>query len=275
MSAEPYSIRPVQIASPEAAEESLVQIDAPSARKLRNALLSVAGGLSLEAAPEPSEKEPAQPAATATGLEKLYPVLLVMSLLMAAVFCLLYLTKPVVQVQSTKQEEVFVNQGETHEVVKQVEEPVYQSLLSPWPDEEPLSEQAGNTLQSDVFTDEFISEGHEGTNLKMQQVFIAEGPGGQREKIEIEQVVNYPTRLLRWDSETIAQARFLKQEMARHLNDVQIVRQNGEYLMAEWEKLITGAMPIDVLRADSPSLPNNAFAGQEAHAMSQHTSSHE
>lgn len=229
-------------------DSELVQVNAHTARKLRNAILSAANGVELSDSVSLQSEKNEQ----ANSLEKLYPGLLVASLLLAASFCFLYLTKPVVEISA-------INSSKEPVVAIESETTKSEQLL-PWPDEEPLlpSPVESSVLRSSPAS---LAEqvGNESTHLKMQQVLLVEGPEQLREKIEVEQKVGYPTRLLRWDQETIRRARLLKQEIARHLNDVRIVKENGKHLMTEWESLVLESMPTEVLRADSPSLPRNSY----------------
>lgn len=226
LNAETYPVGHYMPPTQELGVEQLVQIDTPSARKLRNALLSVASSATCEAEGGGSVSDVQE---SSDYLQQLYPILLAGSVLLAGLFCFLYITKPVVVKAASTLEPA---QSEV------LDEQQLTDRLMPWPDAEPVLQAEDFLMPLDSSIDGGEERpGFEKTNLKMQQVFLIEGEGFDKEKLVVEHDVAYSSRLLRWDAEKVRKARLLKQEMVRHLNDVRIVRENGDYLMNEWESL--------------------------------------
>ena len=184
-------------------------------------------------------------------IQRLYPWLLFASTAVAATFCLAYITKPVILAspsptpQSQERKEFAANnprtsgQGDTT-----------------LPDGNSLPGTDANGSGANVPAAPLASDFEE-TNIRIQHVLDAEFPSGDVRRIIVDVPVLYRSRSLRWTQDETARARVLLERLAAYQDQVRSLRSEGTDLLDEWNGLMTGSIPGEALRADSPSLPAN------------------
>ncbi|NJR43289.1 MAG: hypothetical protein HC767_12170, partial [Akkermansiaceae bacterium] len=204
-------------------------------------------------------------------LYRSYPWMLLASTAVAGVFCLLYITKPVVQAsqsippQPTTQPSVSLpetppNPQSTDSVKANNESKVLGSLM-PNPDRLPGESSMDSTPSQNDSTptkqQPIPSPAYEETNLRVQHIINAEGPDGLLAKIHLNVPVIYQSRNLRWMPEEVSEAR----ELLIRLSDYQ--EKNPEPAGRRHratrilESSLERSIPSDELRADSPTIPQN------------------
>lgn len=200
-----------------------------------------------------------------------YPWLLVISTLIAGVFCLLYITKPVIitapasampaKVTPTAQTVgVEIKDAVTKPAADPVVKPAQEPLLpagdqlpgDPSPELRPASPTARPSLPAVA-----ASSPTEETNLRIQHILTAEAPGGHLDRIDLEVPVLYHSRNLRWTPEDVTRARELMIRLMDYQEKSRALRLEGAGLLDAWNALINKSIPTSELRADSPSLPSN------------------
>jgi len=97
----------------------------------------------------------------------------------------------------------------------------------------------------------------EETNLRIQHILTAEAPGGHLDRIDIDVPVLYHSRTLRWTAHEVAGARELLLRLMDYQEKSLQLRADGTELLDAWNRLIGSSIPTTELRADSPSLPAN------------------
>jgi hypothetical protein len=97
----------------------------------------------------------------------------------------------------------------------------------------------------------------EETNLRVQHVLTAEAPGGHLDRIVIDVPVLYQSRDLRWTADEVSEARKLLVHLMDYQEKCRALRSEGTDLLGAWNRLIEKSLPATELRADSPSLPAN------------------
>jgi hypothetical protein len=186
-----------------------------------------------------------------------YRVLLVLSILLAGVFCWLYLTKPVVRIVSAKPS----GQSEDSRAHKGSEnEPALLPGSDSLPGDTPGTNAPPPTHPDSLATAEAPSgpvNRDEETNLKIQHVLSATSPDGEIGRVVTEVPVLYQSRTLRWKPSQVAQARALLGQMRAHREKVRSLRAEGMMLANQWQNLLARSIPSAALRADSPTLPIN------------------
>lgn len=211
------------------------------------------GPLHHSSAPAPNRRAQACP------ISRAYPALLIASTALAAVFCALYVNKPVIVA------------GQSPGPAATATAPAPPAFASsPSPAGEPLLPRAG-TLPGDTNKPQPADprrlsprsagseKPFEETNLRVQHVLNAEGPNGEDlGKLMLEVPVLYRSRALRWTPAEVARARDLMTRIGNYQEASRKVREEGQMLLGEWNLLIGESIPADVLRADSPSLSREA-----------------
>lgn len=190
-------------------------------------------------------------------VQRAYPWLLIASTALAAVFCGLYLNKPV----------VVAGHGPGPSVTAISPAPPVPAMIAAAPKPADSLLPRGGNLPGDIAKPQaadprrLASAGagperaFEETNLRIQHVLKAQGPDGEDlGKIMLEVPVLYRSRALRWTPEEVARARSLMTRIGHYQEAAQIVRNEGRKLLGEWNALVGESIPTPVLRADSPSL---------------------
>lgn len=183
-------------------------------------------------------------------IQRLYPWLLFASTAVAATFCLAYISKPVILAAPTSQQQESLNTAASANSTTSKK----QNTLLPNQKALPGSEENSNkrAAPSAPLTSDF-----EETNIRIQHVLDAEFPSGDVSRIIVDVPVLYRSRNLRWTQNEAARARVLLNRLAAYQNQVRNLRSEGTQLLDEWNSLMTGSIPGEALRADSPSLPAN------------------
>lgn len=206
------------------------------------------------AAPAASYSKSNRRAATCP-VQRVYPWLLFTSTAVAAVFCLMYITKPV----------ILASQGA---IPGYVDTPVFpkaitakaKAPLMPNQDRLPGEESAARPLSAGVreaLPQPRSTAAFEQTNLRIQHVLTAEAPGGHLAKIDLDVPVLYRSRNLRWTAAEVADARGLLARLANYQEKSRMLRAEGAGLLDSWNTLVERSIPAGDLRADSPTLPTN------------------
>lgn len=184
-----------------------------------------------------------------TKTQRLYPLLLLASTAVAGVFCFAYITKPVVPIYSTG-----------------VETAGASIPISTVPDTKPVAQPndlPGTKPKNQTPTTKQqlppapLTSGYEETNIRMQHILDAESTSGDIHRIVIDVPVLYKSRNLRWSQEDAAQARMLLQRLEAYQEKSRVLRDEGQLILEDWNKLMDASVPNHILRADSPSISTN------------------
>ncbi len=183
--------------------------------------------------------------------QRIYPWLLFASTAVAALFCLMYITKPVILASQSPIPTYTPPPATT--APKTTAAPVNVALM-------PANDQLpGEKTTKDTAPDRTSSPAaaFEQTNLRIQHILTAEAPGGHLAKIDIDVPVLYRSRNLRWTAAEVADARALLARLADYQEKSRTLRAEGTELLNSWNSLIGRSIPASDLRADSPTLPAN------------------
>ena len=226
--------------------------------------------LPTESGQEPasvSQKDPLplRPARTANqkraagSVLRIYPLLLVVSTSMAGGFCYLYLTKPVIQTSPPPTVRIAESQSAAppaNPAAPLAEPTVEEETLAREPEPSRPRPSAPQGLTQDS------ASAFEETNLKIQHVLTAQGPGQQDlGRIVLDVPVVYPSGTIRWSQEDVAKARSLLVRLDAYQLKANDLRNEAVGLISEWDQLIVASIPEPALRADSPTLPENQGEG--------------
>lgn len=208
----------------------------------------------------PSSPGPYSTANRRTGtctVQRAYPWLLSASTLVAAAFCLLYITKPIIAPASIPSG-VPAAGPKTGTAATLAGAPG--NLL---PGKDRLPGETATALKPTPANPRRDLPGRpsptafEETNLRVQHILTAEAPGGHMDRIDIDVPVLYQSRNLRWTTADVATARELLNKLMDHQEKTRQLRAEGVELLDAWNTLVSNSLPADDLRADSPSLPDN------------------
>ena len=200
--------------------------------------------------------------------QRAYPWLLSFSTLTAAVFCLLYITKPVI-IASPDGASI---KTPTPGIATDKKQPDgSQGGLMPVKDRLPGDDssvtEAGVKTRSEptgTLPPPPVRSNLEETNLRIQHVLTAEAPGGHMDRIDIDVPVLYQSRNLRWTPAESAEARVLMTRLMDYQDKSLQLRAEGVELLEAWNRLIGRSVPAGELRADSPTLPANQHDNADA-----------
>lgn len=192
--------------------------------------------------------------APSCSIQRVYPWLLFASTAVAATFCLAYITKPVILAGPS-----------VDPLSKEVRGAASNSKPAslPYkliPDENKLPGERSSLPASAEGMDlppASLAADFEETNIRMQHILDAESPSGDISRIVIDVPVLYESRKLRWTQQEAAQARLLLQRLTEHQEKTRNLRDEGKMLLQAWNDLMDASIPVQALRADSPSLPTN------------------
>lgn len=185
---------------------------------------------------------------SSSSAQRAYPWLLLASTTAAAVFCMMYVTKPVIVTTG----EAAQSRGETPAPRPADKEASGKGLL---PSSRNLPGESAGSDRSAIRPP--VTSSFEETNLRVQHILSAEAPGGHASRIDLEVPVLYQSRNLRWTHAEVAEARELLVRLTDYQEKSRSLRSEGVALMDAWNSLIERSLPTDGLRADSPSLPFN------------------
>lgn len=182
-------------------------------------------------------------------IQPVYPWMLIASTALAGLFCYLYLTKPVIALNSS-------TQGiPSSEKNSSTQKPDPNTTTPPSSVESVESVEPRELDTSDASP-------YEETNLRIQHVLSASGPAGEDlGRITLNVPVLYQSGQIRWTPEDIQSAQSLLQRINQHQQKAQQLRQEAVTLIGEWDELMIQSVPEPALRADSPTLPENQGVG--------------
>lgn len=195
--------------------------------------------------------------------QRAYPWLLFASTAVAALFCLLYITKPVIVPAPA----MIAPMPAGNAPAMASASSSIPADTSPGPELMPSSSALPGEEMADVKPlpgdprgvvplSPTVSEFEE-TNLRVQHVLTAETPGGQIDRIVLDVPVLYESRNLRWTAGEVAEARGILIRLMDYQDKCRELRAEGVDLLHSWNRLIERSIPAAELRADSPSLPAN------------------
>lgn len=207
-------------------------------------------------------------------IEKVYPWLLFTSTAVAGLFCLMYITKPVIvanadgtlQIQEGPSALSALTAGGPLTALTALNAlpagaPIKAPDLLPSGDRLPGDDAAVQPASARPATSRPLPPvsvpPFEETNLRVQHVLTAETPDGHQSRIVLDVPVLYQSRNLRWTTAETAEARALLNELAEHQEKTLALRGEGQVLLDAWNRLIARSIPAPELRADSPTLPAN------------------
>ena len=204
-----------------------------------------------------------------SGAQKVYPVLLCASTVVAGAFCLLYITKPVILAASNPTAiptlaKNFPLISESPQGTGTGEQAAASALL-PSPHRLPGESNSASPEAAAASPSErrmppppaLSKNDFEETNLRIQHILTAEAPGGNLARIDIEVPVLYQSRNLRWTDQEVTQARALLARLQDYQEKSSLLRSEGAELLTAWNQLVERSIPASDLRADSPTLPVN------------------
>jgi hypothetical protein len=200
-------------------------------------------------------------ASPACGAQRAYPWLLLLSTAVAALFCLLYITKPVYipsPAMIAPATPMKTPSTEKPRPPSASTAPPSASLLPARDslpgegDTQPLPSDPRNMPAAPPAVSHF-----EETNLRIQHVLTAEAPGGQIDRIILDVPVLYQSRNLRWTPDEVSAARDLLVRLMDYQEKCRSLRAEGVGLLDSWNHLIERSIPATQVRADSPTLPAN------------------
>lgn len=188
---------------------------------------------------------------SANPVRNVYPWLLLASTTIATVFCILYITKPVIETTTVvqPQPEIPVSpQAPTlaEATPRKATETVPAPTATPNTKSNPASSKAAAALPK-----------FEETNLGIQHVLTAQAPAGDLCRIVLDVPVLYQSRQLRWNERDVEDARDLLAKLAIYQEKNIALRAEGLELLDQWNRLLNRSIPASELRADSPALPAN------------------
>jgi hypothetical protein len=195
--------------------------------------------------------------------QRAYPWLLFASTSVAAVFCLMYITKPVILASQGEKAGYPEPQIESPSVVMNTKSTEVKQTIIPdrhaLPGEGPAPSAAGSSEDHvrKALSQSKPATAFEQTNLRIQHILTAEAPGGHLAKIDLDVPVLYQSRNLRWTPGEVAEARELLIRLADYQEKSRSLRDEGVALLGSWNHLVEQSIPSGELRADSPTLPTN------------------
>lgn len=228
-----------------------------------NAMPSIPAAISLT----PPAYSTANRRSTGCGPHRAYPWLLCASTLIAATFCLLYITKPVILASQNNASKITFD--EKPAVVSAKPSAASHPNLLPKSDHLP-GDQSASTGNHPIAASPRTAtaqtqpaKAFEETNLRIQHILTAEAPGGNVARIDIEVPVLYHSRNLRWTTAEVEEARALLVRLTDYQEKSRALRSEGVQLLDSWNHLVERSIPTGELRADSPTLPVNQQDAQD------------
>lgn len=200
-------------------------------------------------------------ASPACGAQRAYPWLLLFSTAVAALFCLLYITKPVIIPAPAMIAPATPMKATTAEKPQTLPASPATPSASLLPardtlpgegDSKPVPSDPRKASAAPPAVSHF-----EETNLRIQHVLTAEAPGGQLDRIILDVPVLYQSRNLRWTPDEVTAARNLLVRLMDYQEKCRNLRAEGIGLLDSWNHLIERSIPATQVRADSPTLPAN------------------
>ena len=208
--------------------------------------------LSLVLSQRPHSFSPANRRASSQKVQALYPWLLLASTAIAAVFCYAYITKPVLVTYSSSPGNAKTSNPITVPIENSATKAKTTSNNLPG-----LSPKKQTPTTKKELPPAPVTTGYENTNIRMQHILDAQSASGDVHRIVIDIPALYKSRNLRWSQDDAAQARILLKRLEDYQEKSRTLRDEGSIILTDWNKLMDGSVPNQVLRADSPSLSPN------------------
>lgn len=191
---------------------------------------------------------------SANPVRNVYPWLLLASTTIATVFCILYITKPVIETTTVIPGSVgtpFQPKAPTLTAAEPKQTP---EATAPPAQGQPISglKDSAALPKATAALPKF-----EETNLGIQHVLTAQAPAGDLCRIVLDVPVLYQSRQLRWTEKDVAEARELLNRLSSYQEKSVALRSEGLELLDHWNRLVNRSIPASELRADSPALPGN------------------
>ncbi|MEO5716330.1 MAG: hypothetical protein ABIT37_22815 [Luteolibacter sp.] len=196
--------------------------------------------------------------------QRLYPWLLCASTGLAALFCVMYITKPIIVAGSNTDAAAPITISAEKPMAAKASAAVSNNSLMPSSNQLPgekastpsnFRPTAANPRQ--LPSSSSPNAAFEETNLRIQHILTAEAPGGSLARIDIEVPVLYQSRNLRWTFSEVTEARTLLVRLSDYQEKSRMLRAEGIQLLDSWNHLVEHSIPSGELRADSPTLPIN------------------
>lgn len=192
---------------------------------------------------------------THCSVRTLYPWLLFASTTVAATFCLAYITKPVI-VSNPNPPSTSTTRIIKQELVTDKTSPSDPSEKI-IPDSSVLPGEPTPASLTNVPPASPLASDFEETNVRVQHILDAKSPTGDMSRIVLDVPVLYQSRNLRWSQQEAAEARILLSRLSEYQLKARDLREEGTTLLEDWNNLMEKSIPVQALRADSPSLPSN------------------
>ena len=198
--------------------------------------------------------------ANSCAAQRAYPWLLSASTATAALFCLMYITKPVI-ISTTDLPQAPA--ADSKPALSMADVASTPTRLMPGSDRLPGEQGTSNSVKPASIAPRRALPGppsstaFEETNLRIQHILTAEAPGGHMDRIDIDVPVLYHSRSLRWSTSEVKEARDLLARLMDYQEKSSQLRSEGVELLDTWNRLIGHSIPASELRADSPSLSEN------------------
>lgn len=194
--------------------------------------------------------------ANSCAAQRVYPWLLSASTATAALFCLMYITKPVI-ISAT--DSPLPPDAPAKPTLSMASVPSTPTRLMPGSERLPGEQGISNAPidPRSALPGPPSATAFEETNLRIQHILTAEAPGGHLDRIDIDVPVLYHSRSLRWSANEVGEARDLLVRLMDYQEKSSQLRSEGAELLDTWNRLIGHSIPASELRADSPSLPEN------------------
>jgi hypothetical protein len=196
-------------------------------------------------------------------VQRVYPWLLTASTAVAAVFCLFYITKPVITPAATSHSIPAPHESMAAAIISPTATPGLMPGKSLPGDKSASTSIKPAPADPRNVPSSASSSPFEETNIRIQHVLTAEAPGGHVDRIDLDVPVLYQSRNLRWTPDEIASARQLLVRLMDHQEKSRQLRSEGVALLDSWNHLVGKSIPASELRADSPTLPANQLDGAD------------
>jgi len=189
---------------------------------------------------------------SANPVRNVYPWLLLASTTIATVFCILYITKPVIETTAVMPAKVEIPTLPKPPALAVVDPKTAPATVSPSAPGETIHKESGPVSKVTTALPKF-----EETNLGIQHVLTAQAPAGDLCRIVLDVPVLYQSRQLRWTEKDVEEARELLARLSNYQEKSIALRSEGIELLDQWNHLLNRSIPASELRADSPALPAN------------------
>ena len=191
---------------------------------------------------------------SANPVRNVYPWLLLASTTIATVFCILYITKPVIETTTVVPGKVEIPVQPKAPILTGAEPKHATEATSPLAQDHPVPGHKEAALLPKVTA---ALPKFEETNLGIQHVLTAQAPVGDLCRIVLDVPVLYQSRQLRWTEKDVEEARELLIQLSSYQEKSIALRSEGLELLDHWNRLLNRSIPASELRADSPALPAN------------------